>query len=422
MITNSSIENRKAIEALRAGVPNLDAVRVMGSSQPELEELFRARLGAFSGAFQAGEQVPGLLVAGDFGNGKSHLLEYFKHVALENNFVCSKIVISKETPLYDPGKVFRAAIEAAKVPNRLGGAMTNIAARINFNSPEYAEFYHWMQSGDTGVAEWFAATVYLYEYAEHDEDIRERITRFWAGEKLTQGELKKYLKDCGQGAAYKIDRLTAKELARQRYLFIPRLIKAAGYAGWVILADEMELIGRYSLKQRARSYAEFARLMGKIDGNTLPGLLGVFSITIEFEDVVVTGRNDEENIRTRYEDRAGTDDAIMASRAKLGIRLLSKRNDLVKLNQDALFNSFEKLRSVYQQAYNWLPPEDFNQPDMTARVRQHIKRWITEWDLKRLYPEYQPEIEVSQLNPEYSENLDLEQQEDETSNNDDNLN
>ena len=53
-----------------------------------------------------------MLVAGGFGSGKSHLLEYFKHIALEENFVCSKIVISKETPLYNPTRVYQAAIES----------------------------------------------------------------------------------------------------------------------------------------------------------------------------------------------------------------------------------------------------------------------------------------------------------------------
>ena len=54
---------------------------------------------------------------------------------------------------------------------------------------------------------------------------------------------------------------------------------AAGYSGWVLLVDEVELVGRYSFgPQRARSYAELARLMGKLEAFNLPGLTSVFTI------------------------------------------------------------------------------------------------------------------------------------------------
>jgi hypothetical protein len=41
-------------------------------------------------------------------------------------------------------------------------------------------------------------------------------------------------------------------------------------------------------------------------------------------------------------------------------------------------------------------------------MRQHVKRWITEWDLKRLYSDYQPEIEVGELKQDYSEIPEIE--------------
>ena len=83
-------------------------------------------MGAVRGDFLRGKQSLGTLIAGDFGSGKSHLLEYFKHIALAENFVCSKIVISKETPLYNQAKVYRAAIESATVPGRRGSALIEI--------------------------------------------------------------------------------------------------------------------------------------------------------------------------------------------------------------------------------------------------------------------------------------------------------
>ena len=64
------VEDRRAIEALRSGVPNRDAVSALGSSQPEIEQHFAHQLATIRNDGVAA----GLLVRGEFGSGKSHLL------------------------------------------------------------------------------------------------------------------------------------------------------------------------------------------------------------------------------------------------------------------------------------------------------------------------------------------------------------
>jgi hypothetical protein len=74
----------------------------------------------------------------DFGAGKSHLLEHLEHVALDERMLCSRVVISKETPLYDLARVFRAAVQALVVPGRAGSALTEIASSLDPDSAENA--------------------------------------------------------------------------------------------------------------------------------------------------------------------------------------------------------------------------------------------------------------------------------------------
>ncbi|MBI4596482.1 MAG: DUF2791 family P-loop domain-containing protein, partial [Candidatus Tectomicrobia bacterium] len=415
MDSDKRTESRRAIEALRAGVPNQDAVNALGSSQPELEKTFRERLEAACGGFQNSQQSNGMLVTGDFGSGKSHLLEYFKHIALEENFVCSKIVISKETPLYHPAKVYRSAIESAVVPDRRGTALSEITTRLNFESEAYTGFYKWVHSSDAGLNTQFAATVFLFEYAKGNDELRDRIIRFWSGDPITMSELKRYLKETGEAASYKIDRTSVRELAQQRYSFIPHLMVAAGYSGWVLLIDEAELIGRYSLRQRARSYAELARFLGKLEGAGLPGLFSVFTMSGDFESAVLDYRNDEEKIPAKFRGAGNPDDSLMASQAERGMRLIRQEKlPLERLNLDKIKQTHEVLRSVYHMAYGWEPPAEYTVPDTTARIRQHVKRWITEWDLKRFYPDYRSDIEISQLKQDYEESPDMEQPDEET--------
>src|SRR5215216_5765806 len=110
MSTDPRVTDRRAIEALRSGVPNRDAVLALGCAQTEIEDRFRRQLESVQRSAPHAPMTHGMLVQGGFGAGKSHLFEYLQHLALAENFVCSKIVISKETPLHDPAKMYRAAV------------------------------------------------------------------------------------------------------------------------------------------------------------------------------------------------------------------------------------------------------------------------------------------------------------------------
>ena len=70
-----------------------------------------------------------------------------------------------------------------------------------------------------------------------------------------------------------------------------------------------------------------------------------------------------------------------------------------------------KSREIYARAYGWEPPKEF-ETNNTWRIRQHVKRWINEWDLLRLYPDYKPNVQVGELWHNYSEDLDLERSSD----------
>lgn len=255
-MSDRRVEQRRAIEALRSGVPNRDAVLALGSTQEEIERRFEEKLEVARSGLPAG----GLLVGGDFGSGKSHLLEYLRHRALNEGFVASKVVVSKETPLHDPAKVYRAAIAGAAVPGRRGSALAEIAAAPRaFDPRAYDEFARWVNSRASGLDERFAATLYLYERLGDDAEFMDRIVRFWSGDPIGVADLRRRLREIGEPATWTFGTVAARELALQRFRFSARLMAAAGFAGWVILFDEVELIGRYSLLQRARSYAELAR-------------------------------------------------------------------------------------------------------------------------------------------------------------------
>ena len=80
-MTNIDFESpfsyRTAIEALRNGVPNGKAVDFLGSNQPNAESKFQNLLTNDISKENLIDNPRSLLISGDFGTGKSHLLEYF---------------------------------------------------------------------------------------------------------------------------------------------------------------------------------------------------------------------------------------------------------------------------------------------------------------------------------------------------------
>lgn len=398
-------EARRAIEALRAGVPNRDAVTQLRCEQPEVEGAFAERLGQL-GTDESQVQVKGFVIEGGFGAGKSHALEYLQFLAEQQQLVVSKVALGKETPLFDPGKFFRSIIESAVVPGRVGPVLEITGNLLRPESPSYVAIRSWTNSGSE-VDRLFGATLFLFEKMNADRENRHRIVRFWSGERLSTVDVRRWLRTLGEAATYPVGNVNARTLAYQRFRFASRLMRAAGLRGWVVLVDELELIARYSLQQRAKSYAEFARWMGSLTHDQYPGMLAIFALSDDFVAKILEERQDRQNVPQRLLLRNTEADRILAGEAQVGMRLLNEAITLRKPNEERLRGIYEQAKNLHREAHNWEPP-DVPDAERSATTRQHIKTWITHWDLRRLYPEYEPHIQHRAIGFDYSENPDLE--------------
>jgi hypothetical protein len=158
---------RRAVEALRSGVPSRDAVATLGSGQADIEDRFIQLLDTTGTVRSTGRR--GLLLGGGFGSGKSHLLEHLADLALDRGFAVSRVVVSKETPLHDPAKVLRAAVESAITHGGAVGAVAEAAAGLDPGSAGYAELLRWA-SGSASVDDRFALTLSLLPRAQSGDD------------------------------------------------------------------------------------------------------------------------------------------------------------------------------------------------------------------------------------------------------------
>jgi hypothetical protein len=400
-------EARLAIEALRAGVPNRAAIRLLGTREDGIRKRFLENLQQCQNSLQCGAQPTGQVIAGGFGTGKSHLLGFLKELALAENFIVSWVVISKETPLSDPGRLYVSAMRFATVPACNDDVMTAVLARLKPGSQAFEELEGWASDAAADLSPLFPALLYLLARPTTTPDCIQYMARFLAGGPLNVTRVKQWLRDSGAAKLFPLKAVKQADIVQQRLRFVPRLFTAAGFRGWVVLMDEVELIGRYGILQRGRSYAELARWLGIDDNETVPGAVTVAAVTDDFFEAVITKRRDDEQVPLKLVNK---NEHAAAARARRGIEFLErKRAALHPPDQQQLQACLDKIRTLYDQAYDW-KPEDIGVGPIasTTSMRQHIKFWITTWDLERLYRGQRAEIETVALPTNYDEMKEIE--------------
>lgn len=407
------VARRRAVEALRAGVPCRSAVAALGSGQPAVEERFAERLDSLVEERRAPR--PGLLLGAGFGAGKTHLLTHLAQLALDAGTAVSTLVVSKETPLHDPVKVLRAAVESLATPAAAGdAAVADAVAALDPDTPPYTALTRWVGSPASGIDDRFAATLLIFERLRGGElpgaeDTVESLVRFWCGDPMRVSDLRRALRSVRQQGLFDLGPIGVRELARQRFRFLAHLLRAAGRPGWVLLFDEVELIGRYSLLQRGRSYAEIAGWMAGGSGAGADPMFAVLAMTDDFEAAVLAGRNDRELVPSRLRDKQTPEWDEVAAAAVVGMRHIDRDMTLLESPGDAeLDRIYRSLKALHGEAFDWQPPDVTGLERLGAtRLRQYVRAWINEWDLIMLDPSYRPQTEVTTIGASYDEDADL---------------
>ena len=409
------LARRRAIEALRSGVPNADAVIALGSGQSDIEDRFTRLLDDAAESRSGRRERASMLLGAGFGEGKSHLLTHLGHLATSAGFVVSTVVISKETPLYDPAKVLRAAVESAVAPDGARDVVAEAAAVLDPDSVGYTELLRWLRGPGRDMNERFDATLLLHQRLGSDapgadEEFLDAIVRFWSGDPLPMPDLRRQLKAVGEARTFTFTPIKIRDLARQRLRFLPRLLRAGGHAGWLVLFDEVELIGRYSLLQRGRSYSELARWLDGDHGDEGEPLVTVAAMTDDFGTAVLAGKNDRDSLPDRLRDKQTEEYAEIAALAEVGMRHIER--DLIPLappDEAELDRAYHTLRQLHGAAYGWVPPDVAGLERLGAtRMRQYVRAWINEWDLVRIDPGYRPVTDVVDVPGDYRELAELD--------------
>jgi hypothetical protein len=141
-----------------------------------------------------------------------------------------------------------------------------------------------------------------------------------------------------------------------------------------------------------------------------PAIFTAFAIIPEFDTDVLEGKDDKDKVRARLAARGTPDDLLLAGEAERGMREIPKAVRLKPLERDQVKAVADKLRDIHAKAYQW-NPSAVQAPSEGLRstsMRTHVRTWVNQWDMQRLYPSYEPDIETVPVEPRFEEDKDLE--------------
>jgi hypothetical protein len=380
-VNEQTISERRAIEALRAGVPNGDAVKALGSGQKEIIAAFEDKL-ANAGEIDAADAT-GFVISGNFGSGKSHLVEELHQRALASNFVSSKVAISKETPLHLPAKIVQAVVGAMQARNKPEGLLLDMLLGYRSDNSAARDLHNWCGSKGSGVSVTFGSLLDLRDAGIEDLEVVDLVLRYFMCENVPIGSIRRRMVEFDVNSRTEI--VLTGERPWQTMRFLSRFCQVNGYRGWAIFLDETELISKYGPISRARAYEQLGRWLGLRADHRVSGTAVVATVINDFASEVLGFKGDRWQVPEmlgrgrRVADIAGVPFAVDA------IAAIDEAMHLAPMTLKQLVKAQDILREAHGSAYGWHAPElkiDFRPHNP---MRLYVRRWINEWDLRRLY-------------------------------------
>ncbi|MCF8039178.1 MAG: ATP-binding protein [Desulfohalobiaceae bacterium] len=285
---------RRAVERLREGIFDPFAIRLLTAGEDKLVQAFHRGLSSPEEPLS-----PHLCICGDYGQGKSHSLEYLRQKALADGFVTSLINLDpREIPFHDFRRIYRELLTRIRFPDHEGDFYSrwkswsegfakqekNNGKAISAILPD--EMPHFFRAVLTATAQRTVSLSDRKRALKKHRGYRPRefpwlLKRALAGSRVPVYRLRQV---CQYRNVEFYREAPLKCTGPHDYLTqifcMGTLFKRMGYKGWVVLFDEGESIAQTRITCRSRSYEFLHRFFHNRLKAT--GLYPVFAFTQDF--------------------------------------------------------------------------------------------------------------------------------------------
>lgn len=331
-------EARHVIEALRSGIPSRAVGQYFSESRPGIMKEISGHLDETCDTGTSG----GMIIAGKYGEGKTHLLNTVFSMAHSNHMVVSYLSLSKETPFDKLYLVYQKLVSNTFLPKRVQPGFTQILEKLTPGSAAASELLIYAAKHLETDKLYYLLRAYLNT---EDQDEKFMLQADLEGDFIANMPLKQiYRRIYNERVKYNVNFSKTKH-CRDYFIFLSRLFRLMGYNGWVILFDETELIGRMSKKARLNAYRNMADFL--LPGGDMEGVYTLFALGASYAEDVVEAKHDYENLEELYPQQKEP--------MKTVLNLITGARQLVPLSDSEIREVLEKIQEFHGRAYDWNP-------------------------------------------------------------------
>ncbi len=368
------------VESLRSGIPSRASTRELSDLRPSLTEPIKQDLAQLA----QGNIPKGRLIWGAYGQGKTHALTTIEHLALDEGFAVSRVSLSREVSCHHLFNFYGRVASAIRTPNSqiLGiGRLLNKKAAGDLPSSKLQDRNRYIHPLPTFVLE-------DYFYASGEE--QDLLYGDLMGTRLAMPELKRIHRACREASLPRFESTFGVKKHGSAYFGVMAdVLEWCGYKGWVILIDEVELIGRLGKVGRLDAYQNLNWLLNWSSKMSYP----IYTVGV----VASSLRNDvwfsSDSSQSAKKDRSQIPELAAQ---KLGQEAKSEMNKFFDtaiskqclttepLSQGELSKLLESLVKLHQIAYAWdaqLDVFDLIQHMGDQPVRTHIRAALEVLDI-----------------------------------------
>ncbi len=233
------------VESLRAGIPTSASTRELPDLRASLSKLIKQDLAQLA----QGNIPQGRLIWGAYGQGKTHALTTIEHVALNLGFAVSRVSLSREVSCHHLFNFYARVASAIRTPqSQVFGIQIALDKKSSGDLPNSR-----IQDSDRYVHPLPAKVLEAYFYTTGED--QNLLYGALMGIRLAMSDLKRIHRACRGETLPKFDTtFVLKEHVRAYFGVMADILTWCGYKGWVILIDEVELIGRLGKVGRLDAY------------------------------------------------------------------------------------------------------------------------------------------------------------------------
>ncbi len=384
---------RVIIEGLRSGIPYRETAQAItigreGSLRALTSLMDTVSHGRRPNAF-------GQVIRAQYGEGKTHLMHAMAHQAWDANWVVSMLSISKETPLDRLDHLYPKLVSNTYRP---GSKQAGLDAII---TESLAEPHLLAESRAVDLTE--RTRTVLDNLARQNAGTAELLADV-SGQFLTLAELKRIHRE-NFHKLLKIPSTRIQEEIPAYLILVDWLIARAGYEGWLILIDEVEVLGKFGRGGRARSYANMGRFLTGLGDRTI----SVWAVAGNFQTDVLVERHDMEQIPQWLSARPR--EAASADWARIALEELATARPLPSPTTAEIRELMRRIYELHQDAYHWTVPVTHdrfydmvreNVGTLDARLRTWVRLALGLLDLW-----FQYGVDGIEVRAEFIEDVDL---------------